>query len=126
MKEMNEKFNTIMPETTDRTLCMMVDRPISADGYRENFLPRVQAILERHGEIRCLIYFKDYKGWEEEAAALNFSDSLKLDQKIKRFAMVNPPPKLIALYTLKRDLIGGETKIFNEGDLEAALEWVNQ
>jgi hypothetical protein len=73
---MNDKFNTIMPETTDRTLCMMVDRPISADGYKENFLPRVKNMLERYGEIRCLIYFKNYQGWEEAAAAMNFSASI--------------------------------------------------
>ncbi|MCM2343619.1 MAG: STAS/SEC14 domain-containing protein [Alphaproteobacteria bacterium] len=121
---MNEKFNTIMPETTDRVLCIMVDKPVSTEGYKENFLPRIEKMIADHGEIRCLVYFKHYQGWEEEAAALDFTMTAKLGNKLKRFAVVNPPQKLLALHNLRKPLITGETRAFNETELKEALLWV--
>lgn len=121
---MSEKFNTIMPETTDRVLCVMVDKPVSAEGYKENFLPRIEKMIATYGEIRCLVYFKHYQGWEEEAAALDFTMTAKLGNKLKRFALVNPPQKILALHSLRKPLITGETRSFNETELAEALLWV--
>lgn len=121
---MSEKFNTIMPETTDRVLCIMVDKPVSAEGYTQNFLPRIEEMITHHGEIRLLVYFKNYQGWEEEAALIDFTMTPKLGSHVKRFAMVNPPQKLLALLNLKKPLITGETHSFNETELDEALLWV--
>lgn len=123
---MNEKFNTVMPETTDRVLCMMVDKPVSGEGYRENFLPRAQKIIETHGALSLLVYFKDYKGWEEDAAMMDFAASQSIGGKIHRMAMVNPPPKMIALEKLRKPLVSGETRIFSESELDIALVWVKE
>ncbi|QQG36281.1 MAG: STAS/SEC14 domain-containing protein [Micavibrio aeruginosavorus] len=123
---MNEKFNIIMPETTDRVLCIMVDKPVSVEGYTQNFLPRVEEMAARHGEVRLLVYFKNYQGWEEEAALLDLNMTPKLGGYVRRFAMVNPPQKLLALLNLKKPLITGKTRSFNEAELDKALAWVQE
>ena len=120
----NEKFNTIMPETTDRELCVMVDKPVSAEGYRENFLPRVEKMVAQFGELRFLVYFKKYQGWEEEAAMMDFAASYTIGNKIRRFAIVNPPQKYLTLQTLRGPMLSGETRIFNEDELQDAIIWV--
>jgi hypothetical protein len=120
----NEKFNTIMPETTDRELCVMVDKPVSAEGYRENFLPRAEKMIAQFGELRFLVYFKKYQGWEEEAAMMDFAATHTIGNKIRRFAIVNPPQKYLALHTLRSPMLSGETRIFSETELQDAITWV--
>lgn len=120
----NEKFNTIMPETTDRALCVMIDKPVSLEGYKDNFLPRAHKMIEQYGEARFLVYFKKYQGWEEEAAIMDFAATQTIGGKVNRFAIVNPPPKYIALQTLRKPLMSGETRYFNEDELQDAIIWV--
>lgn len=123
---MNEKFNTIMPETTDRELCIMVDRPLSAEGYRDNFLPRIEQMLVKHGELRILVYFKNYQGWEHEAAILDFSSGAEISKKLRKCALVNPPEKMLIMNELRKPITLGEVKIFTEKELSQALAWIKE
>lgn len=125
-QKMNDKFNTIMPETTDRELCIMVDRPMSADGYKNNFLPRIQEMLAKHGELRILAYFKKYQGWEQEAATMDFAATPVIATKLRRCALVNPPESMLLATALKRPLTLGETKVFTEEELPQALAWIKE
>lgn len=122
---MNDKFNTIMPETTDRVLCIMVDRRMSAEGYRENFLPRIEKMIAEYGELRILAYFKNYQGWEEEAAAMDFAGTQSMTSKLKKCALINPPSAMLALTQLRKPITRGETRVFSEEELPQALAWVS-
>lgn len=121
---MSEKFNTIMPETTDQALCIMVDRVISEEGYEQNFMNRLQAMIEKHGEIRVLVYYKKFSGWEQGAAAHDMFAATSIGKKFKKIAYVNPPQSEIFKSKIKMPLFSGEAKIFEESELEQAIEWV--
>ncbi len=121
---MNEKFNTIMPETTDHVLCMQVDKPISQEGYRDNFLPRLKQMLENTGEIRLLVYFKTFKGWEEGATAFDMETTAKYGKHVKKLAFVNPPEKVMFKTKLQKSMFAGEISYFEETELDRALSWV--
>lgn len=123
---MNEKFNTIMPETTDRELCIMIDKPMTADGYRDNFMPRIQKMLEKHNELRILAYFKHYQGWEQEAAMMDFESTPAISSKLRKCALVNPPEKMMIMNALMRPVTLGETRIFREDELAQALAWIKE
>lgn len=123
---MNEKFNTIMPETTDKVLCIMVDRQMSTEGYRDNFLPRIEKMLSQYGELRILAYFKNYQGWEEEAAAMDFAATQTVTSKLRKCALINPPSTMLALTKLRKPLTLGETRVFPEEELPQALAWINE
>lgn len=121
---MNDKFNIIMDETEGSTLCVQVEKVISAEGYAENFLPRINEIVQKHGELNILIYYKSYKGWEEDAAKQDMVTSALFSKNLKKLALVNPPEKEVFQRTLKNALSKTELKLFNEEDLQKALEWV--
>ncbi len=123
---MNDKYNTIMPETTDKVLCIMVDRRMSAEGYRDNFLPRIEKMLSQHGELRILAYFKNYQGWEEEAAAMDFAATQAMASKLKKCALINPPSTMLALTQIRKPITVGETRVFSEEELPQALAWINE
>jgi hypothetical protein len=125
MTNQNDKYNIVMPQTTDRVLCMQVDKTISEEGYRDNFLPKLQDMIEKYGEIRLLIYYREFKGWEQAAAKEDMLSSVKFGQKVKKLAMVNPPETEIFRSKISESNLSGETKAFKEKDLEKAIEWVN-
>jgi hypothetical protein len=118
------KYNIVMPETDDRVLCLRVEKPISPEGYSENFAPRIRAMIEKHGGIRLLVYFCAYKGWEAEAALMNMGGLVEFGPKVIKFAMVNPPKKELVRHNVNKPLMAGETRTFEESELAEALAWV--
>lgn len=124
MSEVNEKFNTIMPETTDRVLCVQIDRLISEVGYKQNFLPRLEKMVNKFGEICLLVYYKNFKGWEHDAAKEDMVSYAQFGKKIKKYALVNPPESEIFRRKMIDENISGETRIFSEEQLQEAIEWV--
>ncbi len=121
---MNEKYNTVMPETDDYTICMQVDKPISKEGYRDNFMPRLREMMDKHGELRILVYFKKYDGWEEQAAGFDIETTVNYGKFVKKMAFVNPPEKMIFNNKIREPLISGELEYFSEEDLKKAIKWV--
>lgn len=119
-----QKYNILMPQSDDRALCFQIDKPISKEGYAENFVPRTRAMIERHGGIRLLLYFTGYKGWEPEAALANMGILTEFGPKVIRFALVNPPKKEILRAKVNEPLVSGETRVFDAAQLDEAIEWV--
>lgn len=118
------KYNIVMPETDDRVLCLRIEKPISPEGYSENFAPRIRAMIKQHGGIRLLIHFKAYQGWEAEAALMDMAGTAEFGQKVIKFAMVNPPKKEMLRHNVNKPLITGETRTFTDDELAQALTWV--
>lgn len=126
MPEHNDKFNSIMPQTTDKVLCIEVDRVISAEGYAENFLPRAKEMIARHGELRVLVNYKNFKGWEAEAAKMDMMAAANMGKHLKKAALVNPPKSEIFQRKMKDAIMSGEFKFFNEDEFDRALTWVSE
>lgn len=117
-------FNTIMPETQGNIICIQIDKPISEKGYAQNFLNRIDTILEKYPDFSFLIYYKEFQGWETQAASLDMASTIKYGKRVKKVAVVNPPKRAILQNTVKQPFIQGEIKFFLEHDLDEALEWI--
>jgi len=119
-----EKYNIVMPETDDRVLCLCVEKPISPEGYSENFTPRIRTMIEKHGGIRLLVHYKAYQGWEAEAALMEMGGVADFGAKVIKFALVNPPKREMLRYNVHKPLISGEIRIFEDSALDEAIRWV--
>lgn len=117
-------FNEVMPGCSDKTLYIKVTKPITTKGYEENFLPRVDKIIEKYGKFRLLVHFESFKGWEIGAARQDMETFVRLAGKIAKIALVNPPETEVFRRAIKKGVHEGEVKHFNEADLEDALKWV--
>lgn len=119
----NSKFNQILPETTDRVLCYRVNKVISLEGYQDIALPLLHTMIEKHGEIRILVDYERFLGWEEEAAKVDMMATAALGNKLAKLALINPPESEIFHRKIKGSILSGEMKIFS--DFDKALEWVS-
>lgn len=123
-KDNTHKYNIIMPESDDRVLCVRVDKPVSPEGYSENFLPRLRAMIQAHGGIRLLIDFHEYHGWEAEAALMNMAGMADFGRLVVKIAYVNPPKREMIRAKAAADIISGEMRFFDTDQLDEALRWV--
>lgn len=121
-----DKFNKITNESSGCLLCIIVDKPISLEGYTQNFLPRAQQIIEEYGELRLLVDYEFYQGWEEEAARLDMANVIEGGKFLTRIALINPPDRVVFQVKLKEPLLGGEIRIFNRDQLAEAMVWVKE
>jgi hypothetical protein len=121
-----QHYNEVMPETDDRHLFMKIDKPITEEGYRMNFMARIEEMVARHGEVRMLLWYKNYEGWEKEAAKLDIETTVIHRDKLVKCAMVNPPQKEILQKKIKQVFMSGEIRFFAEEDLDEAAQWLRQ
>lgn len=118
------RFNEIMPESDDRVLCVEITKPITGDGYAQNFLPRIRQMIDNNGELRLLIYFRNYRGWEREAAEMDMDAISELGSATGRVAHVNPPESVVYKVRVMKPMLGLDIRNFEENELTQALEWV--
>lgn len=118
------KYNRLMPESDHHALCFDIHKPISREGYSENFMPRIEDMIARNGEVRLLLYYSAYQGWEVAAALLDMGAITTYGPKMTKFALVNPPKKEIMQFTVKKSLIKGEMRVFNADQLAEAVAWI--
>jgi len=117
---------SVMPESTDRALCFLVNGLLTGDKY-EIAGTLFDEMLARQGEIRLLSFYKKFEGWEEAATKMDMGFGLKYGPHITRMAFVNPPPVMISQLKLRRlSTDVSVIRYFNMDEFQDALSWVNE
>lgn len=116
---------SVLPDTTDRAICFLVDGILTTDQYgiAEDLFDEM---LARQGEIRLLILYKTFAGWEETATKSDMDFTLRYSDHITRIALVNPPP--IMMMQLKLRHTGKQQRLnrfYDTADYAEALTWIN-
>jgi hypothetical protein len=122
---MPDHANIVMPESDDRALCISISQPITQEWFNSN-MNRLARMLEDKGEIRFLVYYKEYKGWEEEAARDDAAAYIKTGRHFVKFAYVNPPGKTLLRHKMRLPMFGGEFRVFSAEEIDTAIGWVKE
>jgi hypothetical protein len=118
---------TILPDSNDTTLCLRLTGTVTAEDFDRYFHQEIKKRVDKHGFFNMLVYYDaDFKGWEPEAADLNFKSIIELASKPKKLAYVNPTKSKIMLMKLADPILGGEICYFEENELEQALQWIRE
>ena len=112
-----------MAETEGPALCYRATRPVSDELYSD-YIERVKASIRDYGEFRLLIYYKNFPGWDEQAASKDLPFYAEYGRYMKKIALVNAPDKEVMAKLLRKNIIGGEMRIFSEERLQEALGWI--
>jgi hypothetical protein len=91
----------------------------------EKLVPQLETWLAEHGSIRCLVDMVDFHGFEARA----IWDELRFDVRhaadIERCAVLGNRRWEAWMTQLSKALFrSAEVRYFNEGEREAALEWL--
>ena len=120
----------VMSESAGVVLGVRATGKLSDEDYKDVWIPRINEVLEQHGEIRFLLYMDDgFDGFEPGAmwddAKFGFShlgDAVK--GKFKKIAMVGGSKWERRFAEIFGHLIPGEIEGFESSGLERAWAWV--
>jgi hypothetical protein len=118
---------TILPESNDTTLCLLLSGHITAKDFEKYFHQEIKNRVEANGFFNMVVtYDEAYKGWERDAADLNLKSILELGSKPHKLAYVNPPKRKILLMKMAEPLLKGEIRYFENGGYQDALKWIKE
>ncbi len=120
---MDDYRNEIMPETEGPVLCYRATRPVSADLY-DDYISRVKESIDKYGEFRLLVHYKNFPGWDEPAAEKDLTFYTEYGKYMTKLCLVNAPEKEILAKVLRKGMIGGELRLFADNKLAEAIAWI--
>ena len=116
-------------DSPDTVLAVEVVGKLEADDYRTVLVPALNAMLEAHGEIRCVFVFgEEYTGLTVggtlEDSKLYFSELFhRALSKWKRCAVVTSHDWLRQAISVFRFMMPGEVQSFGPSQAQAAVDW---
>lgn len=116
----------VLDRTGGKVIGMKVSGKLLHQDYQQ-FIPRLEALIEEHGSIRCLMEMTEFEGFELRA----LWDELKFDtthaSKIERCAVVgNKRWERWATNLSKPLFYRAPVRYFDSSDLEEAWDWIYQ
>lgn len=115
---------TILPESDDRTLCIVMSGIVTADVYNEFFMKPLEKIIARHGIFNLCAIYTDYEGWESDAAEISFKFYTKISRQIGRVSFINAPDsRHLLLKMLEPVMPNAQVKNFEPDQKDEAIAW---
>lgn len=117
------EHNGYRPKDEFGIICVKITRLINQNRF-EKFLRRVKKNYEKFNEIRILVYYEHFEGWDSEAF---WSDLFNLNlygPHIKRLAFIDAPREEYERHLKCESLSMDAIRAFTRAEMEEALYWV--
>ena len=117
----------IMPETEGKMLAVEAKEKLTYEDYEEVFIPKLNQLIEKYGEIKVLMYLaEDFTGWEPEAAWDDAKFGLQHRNDFEKIAVVGGPKWVEWATRIGAYFTDGQVIIYEASDLQAAISWVKE
>jgi hypothetical protein len=115
----------VLPESQGNLLGVRAWGKITARDYEEVLIPRLDAVIREHGQVRflCLID-DDLQGMELGAMWDDTKYGLKHRKDFEKMALVAPARWMEVVMKLFSPLLRGELRTFPRSQLQEAWEWL--
>jgi len=92
----------------------------------EQFVPRTEALISRHGRIRILLEMHDFHGWEMGALWEDLKFDVKHFKDIERIAMVGEKKWEKGMAVFCKPFTTAKVRYFDESQADQASQWVRE
>lgn len=116
----------VLPETDDLTICVQYRGIITKDNYRSTLTPLIEDRIAKKGAFRILVEYRDFRGWEIDAADDNMSDISHYGRYAEKFAYIDPPEHKILMMKFMDPVLGGKIRFFAGGQYGEAVRWIKE
>ncbi len=115
----------LLPESQGNLVAIQVSGRLSGDDYDREWAPRLREAIQQHGKVRVLVYLDEtFEGWDVSAIWEETKFGFANMGGIEKAAIVGGPEWVGKLAELFGQVIPGDYKSFDTGDLAEAFEWV--
>jgi hypothetical protein len=97
---------------------------LEAEDYKQ-FVPRIEAMIEKHGKIRILLYLHEFGGWTLQALWKDVGFDFKHFSDIAKLAIVGESRFQEAMAAFCRPFTTAEIRYFDHGKLPDARQWID-
>lgn len=126
MTESEDEHPLFLSESNDRVFCFRVLTKMQTSRY-ERAAAALHEMMKREGEVRMVIDYQNFDGWEDDATKIDMGLSVELGPYLTKIAMVNPPPIVIAQMKMKSPAMPRlNIRYFEDGQYDAAVRWANE
>jgi len=123
----SESANVVIDSDTSNNIIVATYKNVIKKEDFQVFYDLLEKAHNQFGDIRVLVYFDDsFKGWEKDAAELNFKSVSEYVKHATHLAYVNPDPHKMLQMKIASPLVKGELRFFNTEDYEKALNWIKE
>lgn len=122
----DDEPSMFLPETNDRVLCCQVLAKMTSKAY-EHAGEVFRETLKKNGEIRIVVNYINFDGWDDDATKLDMGFNLEFGPHFTKMALVNPPPVMISQIKMKASTFPRLNVRYYEADeYEQAVRWANE
>lgn len=126
MTDPNDDSPLFLSESNDRVFCFRVLAKMQTGRY-ERAGAALHEMVKRQGEVRMVIDYEHFDGWEDGATKIDMGLSVEIGPYLTKVAMVNPPPIIIAQMKLKSLAMPRiNLRYFEAGQYDDAVKWANE
>lgn len=113
----------ILETDADNTFAVRLSGKLHDADYKE-FVPAVEAAIDRHGKIRMLAQFHEFHGWDMHALWDDIKFATKHCTHIERIAMVGEKTWEDWMAKVCRPFTLAKIRYFDASDMDQAWQWL--
>ncbi|WP_316900141.1 STAS/SEC14 domain-containing protein [Pseudodesulfovibrio indicus] len=115
---------TVMEKSTSGMLAVHATGKLTDDDYKDIWIPAQEAVIERNGKARALLYMDaDFKGWELKAMWQDAKFGLRHRKDFSKLAVVGGPDWARWGVKLGELLMDCEVRLYEPERLGEAMTW---
>lgn len=115
----------VLPESEGNVLGVRASDTLTDDDYRNTWIPRLEALIQKHGQVRALLYMDEgFKGWSAGALWDDARFGVRHASDFDKVAVVGGPDWAAWGARLVGHLMKGDVKSFPGDQLQPAWDWI--
>lgn len=115
----------LLDKSSDGVLGFKLSGKLTDEDYQQ-FLPAVEALIERHGRIGLLVMFVDFEGWDIGALWEDLKFAAKHVDDVERIALLGDGALQKWMSKICAPFTFAEVKNFRLAEDAAAWQWVRE
>ena len=115
----------ILPVNDKNILAFKASGKLTDADYKQ-FLPVLESMIRKNGQISLYVELQDFEGWEAKAAWDDLRFGLHHDNDFKRIAIVADKPLVHAATGFINFFSHIEMRFFESSESEAAWDWLRE
>ncbi|EMI28707.1 SpoIIAA family protein [Rhodopirellula europaea] len=104
---------------------LVLSGKLTGEAY-EQFVPVVDAQIERWGKVRMMVVLTDFHGWDAAALWADTKFAMKHFSDIERLALVGESKWEAGMATFCKPFTKAAVKYFDHANIEDARAWIHE
>lgn len=108
---------------SDSTVVVQVTGKLHKEDY-EQFVPKLESLIQKHGKIRVLFEMHDFHGWDAGALWADVKFDMKHFRDIERLAIVGETKWEKGMATFCKPFTTAQIRYFDHANAGDARTWI--